>query len=166
VTRGGPPRAVTMNVALFQPEIPPNTGNVIRLCANTGARLHLIEPLGFTLDDRRLRRAGLDYHEWTRVTLHRSLDACLGELRPAHVYALTTRGSRCYTDVSYTPGDLLLFGPETRGLPEEALDQVPSGQWLRIPMLDTSRSLNLSNAVAVVVYEAWRQAAFSGASRA
>lgn len=152
-----------LHVALFQPEIPPNTGNVIRLCANTGAQLHLIRPLGFELDDRRLRRAGLDYHEWARVTLHDDLAACLAALCPRAVYAFSTRGGRAFTEARFEPGDLLLFGPETRGLPDAILESVPAPRRLRLPMVAGSRSLNLSNAVAVAVYEAWRQAGFAGA---
>lgn len=150
-----------LHVALFQPEIPPNTGNVIRLCANTGTALHLIAPLGFELDDRRLKRAGLDYHEWARVQLHSSLEGCLAATRPATVYAFTTRGTRDHTEPAYQAGDLLLFGPETRGLPDAVLAARPPEQRLRIPMAAGSRSLNLSNAVAVAVYEAWRQTGFS-----
>jgi tRNA (cytidine/uridine-2'-O-)-methyltransferase len=149
-----------MHVVLYQPEIPPNTGNVIRLCANTGARLHLIRPLGFELDDRRLRRAGLDYHEVARVTVHESLDGCLQQVRPQSIYAFSTNGRRHYCDVAYQCNDALLFGSETRGLPTDVLDAVPEDHRLRIPMLSGSRSLNLSNAVAVAVFEAWRQQAF------
>jgi tRNA (cytidine/uridine-2'-O-)-methyltransferase len=149
-----------MHVVLYQPEIPPNTGNVIRLCANTGAHLHLIRPLGFELDDRRLRRAGLDYHEFARVSVHDTLAECLERARPTCVYAFSTRGTRRYTEVEYGPDDMLLFGPETRGLPQAVLDGVPEAKRLRIPMLAGSRSINLSNAVAVAVYEAWRQQAF------
>ncbi|QQS55954.1 MAG: tRNA (uridine(34)/cytosine(34)/5-carboxymethylaminomethyluridine(34)-2'-O)-methyltransferase TrmL [Candidatus Competibacteraceae bacterium] len=151
------------DVLLFEPEIPPNTGNIIRLCANTGARLHLIEPLGFRLEDRRLRRAGLDYHEWARVRVHPDLSACLAALRPARVLAFTTKGRRAYSDIGYQAGDALLFGPETRGLPEPVLAGLPPECRLRIPMRERVRSLNLSNAVAVVVYEAWRQSGFPGA---
>ena len=150
------------HVALFQPEIPPNTGNVIRLCANTGAPLHLIEPLGFELDDRRLRRAGLDYHEWAKVAVHHSLDHCLASTGPRRVYAFSTRAERQYTDADFQDDDLLLFGPETRGLPAAVLDGIPAHQRLRIPMLPESRSLNLSNSVAIALYEAWRQTAFRG----
>lgn len=149
-----------LDLALYQPEIPPNTGNIIRLCANTGFRLHLIRPLGFDLDDKRLRRAGLDYHEWARVQVHDDLQSCLEALRPRRVWALTTKAERGYADADFAPGDLLLFGPETRGLPAEVIQQY-SG--LRLPMLADSRSLNLSNACAVVVYEAWRQLGFEGA---
>jgi tRNA (cytidine/uridine-2'-O-)-methyltransferase len=150
-------------VVLFQPEIPPNTGNVIRLCANSGTGLHLIEPLGFALDDRQLRRAGLDYHEWAEVQTHRNFDDFLQAVRPTRVLAFSTRGQRHYTEVSYQDGDALVFGPETRGLPPEILEQVPADQRLRLPMRPGVRSLNLSNAVAVVVYEAWRQLGFPGA---
>lgn len=149
-------------VILFEPEIPPNAGNVIRLCANTGARLHLIEPLRFTLDDKQLRRAGLDYHEWAEVQTHASFDDFLQIVRPARVLAFSTRAERRYTDVSYQEGDALLFGPETRGLPLQLLEQLPANQRLRLPMRSGVRSLNLSNAVAIVVYEAWRQLGFPG----
>ena len=151
-----------LDVVLFHPEIPPNTGNVIRLCANTGARLHLIEPLGFTLDDKQLRRAGLDYHEWALVRTHADFAEFLSGIRPARVLAFSTRAERRYTEVSYRNGDALVFGPETRGLPPELLEQVPPDQRLRLPMRPSVRSLNLSNAVAVVVYEAWRQLGFTG----
>ena len=152
-----------LHVLLFEPEIPPNTGNVMRLCANTGARLHLIAPLGFTLDDAKLRRAGLDYGDWAEVVVHEGLDAALRALAPPRLLAFTTRGTRHYTDVHYSTGDALLFGPETRGLPAAVLDSISHANRVRIPMLPDSRSLNLSNAVAVVVYEAWRQFGFSGA---
>jgi tRNA (cytidine/uridine-2'-O-)-methyltransferase len=145
------------HVVLYQPEIPPNTGNVIRLCANSGARLHLIRPLGFELDDRRLRRAGLDYHEYARVQVHDSLEGFMAAANPARVFACTTRGHRSYSEVHYQAGDALLFGPETRGLPTAVLDRLPPHQRLRIPMLPDNRSLNLSNAVAIILYEAWRQ---------
>lgn len=149
-----------VHVALYEPEIPPNTGNVIRLCANTGARLHLIRPLGFELDDARLRRAGLDYHEWATVTVHDSLADCLAALTPPRVYAFSTRADTDYCAARPQAADLLLFGPETRGLPDGVLTSVPPEQRLRIPMQPTSRSLNLSNAVAVAVYEVWRQRGF------
>ena len=152
------------NVALYQPEIPPNTGNVIRLCANTGCRLHLIEPLGFELDHARLKRAGLDYHEFVEVQVHPTLDALLVALDFPRMYAFSTRGTGSHAGARYRPGDLLLFGPETRGLPDEVLESVPPEQRLRVPMLPGQRSLNLANAVAVVVYEAWRQHGFAGAS--
>ena len=149
------------HVVLYQPEIPPNTGNIIRLCANTGSALHLIHPLGFELDDRRLRRAGLDYREFTAVREHESLQAFREAQQPPAIWALSTRGGRSYTMASYRPGDALLFGPETRGLPAEVLRALGEQAVLRLPMVANSRSLNLSNAVAVVVYEAWRQLGFS-----
>ena len=152
-----------LNVALFEPEIPPNTGNIIRLCANTGATLHLVEPLGFEIDDRRLRRAGLDYHEWAEMKVHSSIDALL-QLDFGTVYAITTKGLKNYTDVEYKSADLVLFGPETRGLPGAILDDLPPDRKIRIPMLINSRSLNLANAVSVIVYEAWRQQGFDGLS--
>lgn len=147
-------------MVLYQPEIPPNTGNIIRLCANTGACLHLIRPLGFRLDERRLRRAGLDYHEWADVREHDTLEAFQAQTRPPRLFALSTRAKRCYSDERYRSGDAFLFGPETRGLPEGILQAQPASRWLRIPMRPGNRSLNLSNAVAVVCYEAWRQRAF------
>lgn len=155
-----------LHVALFEPEIPPNTGNVIRLCANTGAALHLIEPLGFTLDDRRLRRAGLDYHEWVTLRVHASLDAFLEATHPTRVLAFSRHARTRFTDIQYRSGDVLLFGPETRGLPETVLNQVPPERQLTLPMRPGNRSLNLSNAVAVAVFEAWRQQGFSGAAPA
>ena len=151
------------DVLLYQPEIPPNTGNVIRLCANTGARLHLIEPLGFAMEDKQLRRAGLDYHEFARVKVHASLDAALDAIRPQRLFALSTRGEVRHDRPQYAAGDAFLFGPETRGLPQEVLDAIPAAQRLRLPMQPGNRSLNLSNAVAVVVFEAWRQSGFAGA---
>jgi tRNA (cytidine/uridine-2'-O-)-methyltransferase len=150
------------NVVLYQPEIPPNTGNVIRLCANTGCRLHLIKPLGFMLDDRRLRRAGLDDHEWAELQVHESLAEFAAAVRPPRVFALSTRGTTRHTQPAYAAGDAFLFGPETRGLPQSVLDEYPAEQWLRLPMLPHSRSLNLSNSVAVTVFEAWRQLDFRG----
>jgi len=150
------------HVVLYQPEIPPNTGNIIRLCANTGCALHLIRPLGFRLDEPRLRRAGLDYHEWTTVREHVSLDAFDAVHPRRRTFAFTTRGRRQYCEVVFREGDVLLFGPETAGLPDSVLARYPSERWLRIPMRPSSRSLNLSNAVAVACYEAWRQLAFSG----
>ncbi|MHB8428627.1 MAG: tRNA (cytidine(34)-2'-O)-methyltransferase [Acidiferrobacterales bacterium] len=149
-----------LHVVLYQPEIPPNTGNVIRLCANSGAQLHLIEPLGFTLDDRRLRRAGLDYHEWVKVRRYPDLDRFLREIRPPRVLAFSTHARRLYTDIGYCGGDALLFGPETRGLPLEVLRNLPAEHCLTLPMRPGVRSLNLSNAVAIAVYEAWRQRGF------
>ncbi|GAA4857613.1 tRNA (cytidine(34)-2'-O)-methyltransferase [Luteimonas vadosa] len=150
------------DILLYQPEIPPNTGNVIRLCANTGARLHLVAPLGFELDDRQLRRAGLDYHEYADVRVHDDLDTALATIAPRRLFALSTRNSTRYDQVRYAAGDAFLFGPETRGLPEAVLAAVPDGQRLRLPMRPGNRSLNLSNAVAVVAYEAWRQCGFEG----
>ncbi|MGB3463322.1 tRNA (uridine(34)/cytosine(34)/5-carboxymethylaminomethyluridine(34)-2'-O)-methyltransferase TrmL [Rhodanobacter lindaniclasticus] len=154
-----------LHVILHRPEIPPNTGNVIRLCANTGATLHLVRPLGFELDDARLRRAGLDYHEYARVAVHDDLPACLAALDAPRVFAFTTRGSVAHVDVHYADGDALLFGCETAGLPGEVLESIPTAQRLRLPMCPDSRSLNLSNTVAVAVYEAWRQLGFAGAAR-
>jgi tRNA (cytidine/uridine-2'-O-)-methyltransferase len=152
-----------LHVILHRPEIPPNTGNVIRLCANTGAALHLVRPLGFELDDARLRRAGLDYHEYARVAVHDDLSACLAALDAPRVFAFTTRGTVAHVDVRYAEGDALLFGCETAGLPGEVLESIPAAQRLRLPMCPDSRSLNLSNTVAVAVYEAWRQLGFVGA---
>ncbi|HEY0634127.1 MAG TPA: tRNA (uridine(34)/cytosine(34)/5-carboxymethylaminomethyluridine(34)-2'-O)-methyltransferase TrmL [Gammaproteobacteria bacterium] len=149
-------------IVLFEPEIPPNTGNVIRLCANTGANLHLIRPLGFELDDKRLRRAGLDYHEYASVQVHDSLQQFLDKVRPPRLFALTTKGSALYAETLFMPGDALLFGPESRGLPADILQAVPEQQRLRVPMLPQARSINLSNTVALVLYEAWRQQGFSG----
>jgi tRNA (cytidine/uridine-2'-O-)-methyltransferase len=146
---------------IFEPEIPPNTGNMIRLCANTGARLHLVRPLGFSLDEPRLRRAGLDYRELAQVSVHDNLDACLAALGRPRVFAFSTRAERVYTDADFAPGDALLFGPETRGLPQALLDALPERQRLRIPLRAGNRSLNLANAAAVAVYEAWRQNGFS-----
>lgn len=145
---------------LLEPEIPPNTGNIIRLCANTGTRLHLIAPLGFELDDRKLRRAGLDYREFAKITVHDSLEACLDALDRPRVLACSTRGGMAYHEHRFAAGDALLFGPETRGLPASVLDVLPPENILRIPMRAQSRSLNLSNAAAVVLYEAWRQLGF------
>ncbi|MBF8778822.1 tRNA (uridine(34)/cytosine(34)/5-carboxymethylaminomethyluridine(34)-2'-O)-methyltransferase TrmL [Pseudomonas fulva] len=149
------------HVILFQPEIPPNTGNIIRLCANSGCDLHLIEPLGFELDDKRLRRAGLDYHEYATLKRHESLAACLESLGQPRLFAFTTKASHPYHEVAFQPGDALLFGPESRGLPTEILDNLPAQQRLRLPMQPGCRSLNLSNTVAVTVYEAWRQQGFA-----
>lgn len=148
------------HIVLFEPEIPPNTGNIMRLCANTGARLHLIEPLGFELDDKKLRRAGLDYRDLATVTVHPDLDTCLESLAAGRLYALSTRGKRDYDQVEFQAGDVLLFGPETRGLPQALLDKLGDEQVLRLPMQPDSRSLNLSNTVAIVLYEAWRQNGF------
>jgi tRNA (cytidine/uridine-2'-O-)-methyltransferase len=153
------------HVVLYQPEIPPNTGNIIRLCANTGSVLHLVRPLGFELDDRRLRRAGLDYREWARVTEHDSLQAFRERVRPVRCWGFSTRGRRGYASVTFDEGDAFIFGPETRGLPETVLHELGEAAVLRLPMVAGSRSLNLSNAVAVVVYEAWRQQGFGGAGQ-
>jgi tRNA (cytidine/uridine-2'-O-)-methyltransferase len=152
------------HVVLYEPEIPPNTGNVIRLCANTGATLHLIEPLGFELDDKQLKRAGLDYHEWANVNTYANLNAFTNQIKPKRVFAFSTKAKRLYATVDYQPGDAFLFGPETRGLPTTLLAETPAEQRLRVAMLPDVRSLNLSNAVAVVVYEAWRQLGFPASS--
>lgn len=149
------------HVVLYQPEIPPNTGNIIRLCANTGSHLHLIEPLAFELDDKRLRRAGLDYHEYADLRVHKTLDHCLESHDRRNVHALSTRGTNSVFEHKFYPGDVLLFGPETRGLPQYVLDDLPPSQCLRLPMRPAQRSLNLSNTVAVVIYEAWRQNGFA-----
>lgn len=153
-----------LHVIMHNPEIPPNTGNVIRLCANTGASLHLVRPLGFDLDHAKLRRAGLDYHEFARVVVHDDLDACLAELGSPRVFAFTTRGSVRHTDVRFEHRDALLFGCETRGLPDAVLAAIPQDRHVRLPMMPGNRSINLSNAVAVAVYEAWRQLGFTGAA--
>ena len=155
------------HVILHRPQIPPNTGNVIRLCANTGAQLHLVKPLGFALDDRQLRRAGLDYHEYAPMQVHEDLQAALVAIEHANaaaprVFALTTRGSQRFDAPAYRDGDAFLFGSETSGLPAEILDGVPATQRLRLPMRPDNRSLNLANTVAVVVFEAWRQHGFAG----
>ncbi len=148
------------NLILFEPEIPPNTGNIIRLCANTGTMLHLIRPLGFALDDKKLRRAGLDYREFADVQVHDSLDQCLDALDRPRTLAISTRGKTRYSDHEFVPGDTLLFGPETRGLPDRILQSMDPAHVLRVPMQPKSRSLNLSNTAAVVLYEAWRQQGF------
>lgn len=150
------------NIILYQPEIPPNTGNVIRLCANSGCRLHLIEPLGFELDEPRLKRAGLDYREWAEVASWPDLDRCLVALKQPRVFAFSSHASRWHSDVSWQPGDAMLFGPETRGLPVDLRESLQAEQLIRLPMQPGNRSLNLSNAVAVAVFEAWRQCGFSG----
>jgi len=152
------------HIVLFEPEIPPNTGNVIRLCANTGATLHLVKPLGFRLDDRSLQRSGLDYHDLAEVKVHEHLEACLSELADARLIAVETGGARRYSDVQYRVGDAFLFGPETRGLPPAALTRIGRDACVHIPMQPRSRSINLSNSVALVAYEAWRQLGFSGAA--
>lgn len=150
------------NIVLFQPEIPPNTGNAIRLAANTGIRLHLVRPLGFDLTDRQLARAGLDYHDLARVSVHEDWAACMAALPGRRVFALSTRGRIRYDRPVFEPGDTFVFGPETRGLPQELLDALPSDQVLRLPMLPSNRSMNLANTIAVVVFEAWRQTGFQG----
>jgi tRNA (cytidine/uridine-2'-O-)-methyltransferase len=155
--------AAMLHVVLHEPEIPPNTGNIIRLCANTGARLHLVRPLGFRLDDRAVRRAGLDYHDMADVSVHASLDACFDALDRPRWFAFTTRAATTHDTASYRAGDALLFGAETRGLPQTIVNLCPAERRLRIPMLAGARSMNLSNAVAVAVYEAWRQLGYSGA---
>jgi len=152
------------HIVLFQPEIPPNTGNIIRLCANCGAQLHLIRPLGFDMSHKQLRRAGLDYHEFSKVQIHDTLEAFVQTVEPARLFACSTKGQQNYTGLSYAKGDAFLFGPETRGLPADILDSLPREQLLRIPMLPDNRSLNLSNATAIIIYEAWRQQGFVGAS--
>ena len=152
------------DVVLYEPEIPPNTGNIMRLCANTGCRLHLIQPLGFSIDDKQLRRAGLDYSEYASVSLHENLASLTEQLDPTRIFAITTKGSKHYDEVSYKRDDVFVFGPETRGLPEELLNPMATDRKLRIPMQENSRSLNLANAVSVVVYEAWRQLEFARGS--
>jgi len=152
------------HVVLFEPEIPPNTGNIIRLCANTGTHLHLIRPLGFDLDDSKLRRAGLDYIEWARVRAYPNLSIFLEHVHPRRLFACSTKGKKFYSDISFLKGDAFLFGPETRGLPSNMLTSMDADRILRIPMASPSRSLNLSNAVTVILYEAWRQNNFFGAT--
>ena len=148
------------HIVLYEPEIPPNTGNIIRLCANTGAKLSLIEPLGFAIEEKRMRRAGLDYHEWADVEIFPNYSAFLEKFPGVRIFACTTKGAKCYSAVEYQAGDVLLFGPETRGLPDDVLETFTSETRIRIPMLPHSRSLNLSNSVAVITYEAWRQCGF------
>ena len=150
------------HVVLFQPEIPPNTGNVIRLCANTGAQLHLVKPLGFPIDHKQMRRAGLDYHEFANMQVHENLEEALKAAGGGRVFALSTKGQQRPDEIQFVPGDVFLFGPETRGLPPEVLDNLPNEQVLRLPMMPNNRSLNLSNTVAVMVYEAWRQQGYAG----
>jgi tRNA (cytidine/uridine-2'-O-)-methyltransferase len=160
-----PDNVYVLHVVLFQPEIPPNTGNVIRLCANSGAVLHLVRPLGFDLDNAKLRRAGLDYHEFATIAVHDDLAGFIASAQPRRLLALSTRGSVRYDTIDYADGDALVFGPETRGLPQDVLDRIDPAQRLRLPMRPGNRSLNLSNAVAIVVYEAWRQLGFAGSTR-
>jgi tRNA (cytidine/uridine-2'-O-)-methyltransferase len=150
------------HIVLFQPEIPPNTGNIIRLCANTGIALHLVEPLGFTLEDKQLKRAGLDYHEYATLKVHPDWASCQAALPGQRMFALSTRGSQPYHEVAYQAGDVFVFGPETRGLPQELLESFAPERRIRLPMLPHSRSLNLSNSAAVIAYEAWRQNGFTG----
>ena len=152
------------HIVLYQPEIPPNTGNIIRLCANTGSALHLIHPLGFSLDDKKLRRAGLDYREWAAVREHASLAAFRNDVKPLHLWGVSTRGTTVYAEAEFEAGDAFLFGPETRGLPAAVLEELGDAAVLRLPMASHSRSLNLSNTVAVLVYEAWRQQGFQGSA--
>ncbi len=152
-----------LQIVLFEPEIPANTGNIIRLCANTGAQLHLIKPLGFDLDDKKLRRAGLDYHEWANLNLHESWSEFITTVKPKRIYALTTKGTRIASTVEFSEHDCLLFGPETRGLPLAIRESLGEEHCLYLPMLEQSRSLNLSNSVAIVLYEAWRQINYTGA---
>ena len=148
------------HVVLLEPEIPPNTGNIIRLCANTGTQLHLIHPLGFSLDDSKLKRAGLDYGEYASIHEYADLDGCYKKLKPQRIFAVSTHGKLTFHQAKFQAGDVFMFGPETRGLPQDLLTELPKDKVLRIPMLPTNRSLNLSNAVAVVIYEAWRQLDF------
>jgi len=150
-------------VALYQPEIPPNTGNIIRLCSNIGAELHLIKPLGFDLDDKKLRRAGLDYSEWVDVKTHENYEAFADTVKGARVFPCSTHGAKLYTEIEYRDGDVFLFGPETRGLPKELRLSFPADHVITLPMVPDNRSLNLSNATAIILYEAWRQIGFSGA---
>jgi len=152
-----------LNIVLYEPEIPPNTGNIIRLCANTGAQLHLIEPLGFAVDDTKLKRAGLDYHDWEKIQIHTDYDNFLKACHPKNIFACSTKGTQNYAEVTYTENDYLLFGPETRGLPTPILASLSLTNVIRIPMAPNNRSLNLSNATAIILYEAWRQLNFIGA---
>ncbi|MBA2654313.1 MAG: tRNA (uridine(34)/cytosine(34)/5-carboxymethylaminomethyluridine(34)-2'-O)-methyltransferase TrmL [Gammaproteobacteria bacterium] len=152
------------HIVLFEPEIPPNTGNIIRLCANTGAVLHLIEPLGFTLNDAKLKRAGLDYREWADIKIHSTFEDFRHETKPMNIYACSTKGSKFYSEVFYQRGDALIFGPESRGLPSVVLKEFDDQSIIKIPMQTQSRSLNLSNAVSIILYEAWRQLQFEGAT--
>jgi tRNA (cytidine/uridine-2'-O-)-methyltransferase len=150
------------DIVLFQPEIPSNTGNIIRLCANTGCRLHLVKPLGFRLSDRALKRAGLDYHQMASVTTHRDWETCSAHFAGRRTFAFTTRATRLYAEAAFVRGDVFVFGAETRGLPAALIEALPESNRLRLPMRSESRSLNLSNAAAVVIYEAWRQCGFGG----
>ncbi len=150
------------HIVLFEPEIPPNTGNIIRLCANTGAQLHLVEPLGFKLEDKQLRRAGLDYHEFSTLKVHKNWEACKTALDGKRLFAITTKGSTRHSDIQFEADDVFVFGPETRGLPDAVRNTFPPNRRVRLPMLPNSRSLNLSNSAAVLIYEAWRQINFAG----
>ena len=150
-----------LDVVLFQPEIPPNTGNIIRLCANSGFRLHLIEPLGFSIEDKRLKRAGLDYHEFANLKRHENFDAFIASEQPKNLYAITTKATRYHHQVAFEQGDYVMFGSETKGLPDVVRDQIPDEHKIRIPMVTGSRSMNLSNSAAVIIYEAWRQLDFT-----
>lgn len=152
------------DIVLYEPEIPPNTGNIIRLCANAGARLHLVKPLGFTLEDKQLKRAGLDYHEFATLKVHDNWQTCRAALAGRRMFALTTKGSTRHSDIAFRPSDVFVFGPETRGLPENIREEFTPEHRLRLPMLPHSRSLNLANSVAVIVYEAWRQNGFANGS--
>lgn len=152
------------HIVLFEPEIPPNTGNIIRLCANTGAQLHLVKPLGFSLEDKQLKRAGLDYHEYASLQVHETWADCKAALAGNRLFAITTKGSTCHASVAFQKGDVFVFGPETRGLPDEIRAEFTAEHRLRLPMLANSRSLNLSNTAAVMLYEAWRQVGFEGGS--
>lgn len=149
-------------IVLFEPEIPPNTGNIIRLCANTGADLHLVKPLGFTLEDKQLKRAGLDYHEYASLKVHENWADCKAALTGKRMFAITTKGSARHSDITFKAGDVFVFGPETRGLPEAIRNEFDAEHRVRLPMLPNSRSLNLSNSAAVLLYEAWRQIGFEG----
>ena len=153
------------DIVLYEPEIPPNTGNLLRLAANTGCRLHVVKPLGFSLSDRALKRSGLDYGDIANLTVHEDWNACARHFDSRHFYAFTTRAERCYADVRYQPGDVFLFGPETRGLPAHVLNVLPVDRRLRLPMVAGSRSVNLANAASIAVYEAWRQVGFAGAAQ-
>jgi tRNA (cytidine/uridine-2'-O-)-methyltransferase len=150
------------NIVLFEPEIPPNTGNIIRLCANTGAQLHLVKPLGFSLEDKQLKRAGLDYHEYANLQIHENWEDCKAALAGKRMFAITTKGSTSNGNIKFEKGDVFVFGPETRGLPEEIRNEFSAEHRVRLPMLPQSRSLNLSNSAAVLLYEAWRQIGFEG----
>lgn len=152
-----------LDIVLFEPEIPQNSGNIIRLCANSGFRLHMIEPFGFTWDDKKLRRSGLDYHEFVHIQKYKNFEEFLQKAQPKRLFALTTKGEQNHSDVQYQLGDFFMFGPESRGIPATILETLPMSQKIRIPMCADSRSMNLSNSVAVVVYEAWRQFGYQNA---